>query len=184
MTPSEVLNAQVALGHVWRREGLGVCIEPPSAMALYAAVRNELGVDDIARWAHGAGHRVCYPRVTGPGQMRFIPTSSLPNTSEQWQSGAYNIPEPIGEPIEHDAIGLVLVPGTAFDHQGGRLGMGGGFYDRWLEQRLQEDAPLCCVGVCYDWQVVEQVPAQTHDHPMHYLLTPSGIVKIIDPTDR
>lgn len=72
-----------------------------------------------------------------------------------------------------EAIDLVLVPGMAFQLiNGKRLGKGGGFYDRFLQQ-----LPSSCtrVGICFDKQVWKRIPTENHDFPVHYLLTESGL---------
>ena len=62
---------------------------------------------------------------------------------------------------------VVIVPGLAFTRQGQRLGMGGGYYDRYL----QSQPDTFSVGVCYDWQVLDKLPLDTHDRPMNTLVT-------------
>jgi 5-formyltetrahydrofolate cyclo-ligase len=62
--------------------------------------------------------------------------------------------------IAADAIAAVLVPGVAFDRDGGRLGRGGGFYDRFLKT-VSEDC--LTIGVCLAGQLVEAVPREPHD---------------------
>jgi len=68
---------------------------------------------------------------------------------------------------------LILTPGLAFDHQGGRLGFGGGFYDRLL--------PLATrglrVGITYDELVLDAVPMQAWDCRVEWLATPGGLIK-------
>ncbi|MBQ7572207.1 MAG: 5-formyltetrahydrofolate cyclo-ligase [Bacteroidaceae bacterium] len=78
------------------------------------------------------------------------------------QEGAFHILEPVGDdfPLERYAdIGLVLVPGVAFDREGHRLGRGRGYYDRLLP-RLPHAYRL---GVCYPFQLLESVPHEPHD---------------------
>src|SRR5581483_3277806 len=62
---------------------------------------------------------------------------------------------------------LVLVPGVAFDFRGYRLGRGRGFYDRLL---AEVNSRTC--GVAFNEQIISQVPAEAHDVPMDYILTP------------
>jgi 5-formyltetrahydrofolate cyclo-ligase len=68
-------------------------------------------------------------------------------------------------------VEFALVPGVAFDGRGGRLGFGGGFYDRLLPLANR----AICVGVTYDELVVETVPVQAWDFRVGWLVTPSGV---------
>jgi 5-formyltetrahydrofolate cyclo-ligase len=68
--------------------------------------------------------------------------------------------EPVGALFTDLAlIDVVLVPGVAFDAQGHRLGRGKGYYDRFL----QSVSDIKKIGVCFDFQKVESVPAEAHD---------------------
>ena len=67
-------------------------------------------------------------------------------------------------------IGLVLVPGLAFDLSGGRLGQGGGFYDRWLAGFSGFTAALCRAPL-----LLERLPAEGHDLPVALVLTEEGL---------
>ena len=66
-------------------------------------------------------------------------------------------------------LDLVLVPGIAFDLIGGRLGYGRGYYDRFLKK-----TEGFRVGVCYESQVVDQVPMEAHDIHMQALISQKG----------
>lgn len=80
-------------------------------------------------------------------------------------------PELRGDPerqVAPTALDLILVPGVAFDPQGGRLGHGRGYYDRLLAQ-VRPDAVL--VGLAFECQIVPAVPCQTHDVAMDLVLT-------------
>ncbi len=92
------------------------------------------------------------------------------------KSGAYGILEPIPEQrisMVPEMFDLVIVPGVAFDRQGGRLGHGKGYYDRFLEQ-----TSAFRLGLAFDCQLIDKVPVELHDVPMHAILTESGIVEI------
>ncbi|MEM0984103.1 MAG: 5-formyltetrahydrofolate cyclo-ligase [Planctomycetota bacterium] len=74
--------------------------------------------------------------------------------------------------VELDRVGLVLVPGLAFDRAGRRLGRGAGFYDRFLEG-LGPEVVAC--GVSFEVQMVEEVPTEDHDARVRMILTESGL---------
>lgn len=92
--------------------------------------------------------------------------------------GYCRIPEPDpgrAAPVDPAAIDVVLVPGSVFDIHGGRLGYGGGYYDRFLAH----DAPQALrVGLAFAMQVVDRVPVLDHDIRLHYLVTEKEIRKI------
>lgn len=80
--------------------------------------------------------------------------------------------EPVGERLGVSAIGaadLVVVPALAVDRRGIRLGRGGGSYDRAL---ARVSAGALVVALLYDDELVERVPAEPHDRPVHAVITP------------
>ena len=83
------------------------------------------------------------------------------------EPGWYGVPAPQGEEVDPATIDLVLVPGLAFTPQGGRLGQGGGHYDRFLPT-LRHDCVT--VGVCFAEQLVDHLPGEDHDHVVHVVV--------------
>jgi len=111
----------------------------------------------------------CYlPRVgqNKPGLLHFVEYLK----DDKLQTGSFGILEPIFDPqkiIEPDDLDLVLMPLVAFDHQGNRLGTGGGYYDRTFAQASQ----LLLIGVAYACQEVPQIEASSHDVKLHGVVT-------------
>ncbi len=70
---------------------------------------------------------------------------------------------------------LLFVPGCAFDEAGGRMGYGGGFYDRFMEKYPE----VLRVALAYEEQLVEEVPREAHDKPVDVIITESHILKIL-----
>lgn len=90
----------------------------------------------------------------------------------------YGIREPRPEkvdPVEHDQIDLVIVPGVAFDEDGFRLGYGGGFYDRFIKN-LRPDC--ISVAIAFEYQVFKEVPKEDHDISVDFLITEKRIIKV------
>lgn len=78
------------------------------------------------------------------------------------QKGSYGIEEPQGELFtDYEKIDLAIIPGVAFDRQGNRLGRGKGYYDRLLKQLKAYK-----IGICFDFQICEQIPTEEFDKPM------------------
>ncbi|PWU11262.1 MAG: 5-formyltetrahydrofolate cyclo-ligase [Verrucomicrobia bacterium] len=92
---------------------------------------------------------------------------------EDLKLGPRGIREPTREnPFPLNQIDLIVVPGLAFDRKGGRLGRGGGHYDRILGR---EDCTGKVVGACFVSQIVPEVPREAHDSLVMALLTENGL---------
>lgn len=134
-------------------------------IALYAPIRNEVDTGLLFDEARRLGKRVLYPRVCGEA-MRFHEVTD----AACLEQGAFGILEPCatGAGYPPDEADLIVVPGVAFDTTGHRIGFGKGYYDRCLF-RLGKTPVL--VGLCHDFQLLEQIPSEGHDIRMQYLVT-------------
>ena len=70
---------------------------------------------------------------------------------------------------------LIILPGLAFDSEGARLGQGGGWYDRALENL---PAGVLCIGVCFDFQIVAAIPREPHDQNVSMIVTDKRILHV------
>jgi 5-formyltetrahydrofolate cyclo-ligase len=78
-------------------------------------------------------------------------------------------------------VDVIFVPGLAFDRSGVRLGQGSGWYDRALYQAHKgraETKPLLTIGICFEYQLVEQVPSEAHDECVDMVITESQILQV------
>jgi len=78
----------------------------------------------------------------------------------------------LGKEVAPEQLDCVMVPGVAFDRNGGRLGNGAGYYDRLLES-VRADAVL--IGVCFESQLVEQVAMDAHDVATDIVMTEKNL---------
>jgi 5-formyltetrahydrofolate cyclo-ligase len=106
------------------------------------------------------------PRVEG-NQLLLHRLMQLPT-----KRGAFNILEPDHSwpVIAPEDVELFLVPGLVFDRAGGRLGMGKGFYDRLLLSSRGYR-----LGVCWSFQLIQNVPIEAHDIRMQAICTEAGV---------
>lgn len=133
-----------------------------TVVALYSPVRNEVFTEEIFTVARHSGKIVAYPRVRGT-LLEFVEVAE----QQDLVSGAYGILEPGGtRVVPSAALELIVVPGVAFDLTGHRLGYGKGYYDRYLHTRRGQLA-----GLCFDFQLVETLPAEAHDVRMNLVVT-------------
>lgn len=107
-----------------------------------------------------------YPKIAGD-TLRFVRVGQ----ASELAPGAFDLLEPTG--TGEASPDLILVPGLAFDQWGGRLGRGKGFYDRWLTEHPETIA----AGVCFDLQIVDQVPTEPHDRQVQMIITDSRTIQ-------
>lgn len=116
----------------------------------------------------------------GPVGVPVIEAKGAPLGFRSWrpgcamEPGAYGAAVPVaGEVLVPE---VVIVPLVAFDRAGGRLGYGGGFYDRTL-QLLRARGPLFAVGFAYAAQEAESLPLEDTDQPLDAIVTDAGILR-------
>lgn len=155
------------------RSRLGELPELTSARAVlvYAAGSTEVDVSGAAADLRGAGITTLYPRVRGEN----LEVAAVDDPA-QLVPGHRDIPEPAGHAIDITAVDAILIPGVAFDLRGGRLGQGGGHYDRLLP-RIGDAVR---VGVAFACQIVPTVPRVDHDVPVDLIVTERSTQRIPD----
>ena len=128
---------------------------------LYHPLWDEVDVRPLFERALANGKRVILPTVKGED---IIPVEIT--TETQWVVGDFDILEPVAEPYD-GSIDLVVVPGVAFDNNKNRLGRGKGYYDRFLVKHPNAYR----LGVCFQFQMVAEVPTEPFDFPMNDIIT-------------
>ena len=151
----------------------------------YAAVRGEVGTEEIIRECMARGARVAMPRCdrsTGRVEARWIrdPDADL-------RPGLFGIPEPrpwACAEAPPGEIELFIVPGVGFDIWGARLGWGRGLYDEFLAGAPPSSTK---VGLAYEMQVAPRVPVRPGDVPVDAVVTEERAIdcrRIRDLLDR
>ncbi len=134
---------------------------------IYDHVGGELSLDSLVTHPAAAGKRFCYPLCLSRTEM----IAMVPGA---WQPGAYGIREPVRERSEEvppEAIDLVVCPGTAFDPACNRMGMGGGYYDRYLPRCVSAHV----VMAAFEAQKLPDVPADPWDRPVERVFTEDAV---------
>ena len=143
-------------------------IAAASTLLLYHGMGTEPDTAQLLEPLWALGKRVCLPRCLPGNQMeaRLVQRESalVPHPWGMLEPGT-DCP-----PVTPEEIDLVLVPGLAFDRSGGRLGQGGGFYDRWLTGFSGVTA-----GLCRDLLLLDRVPREAHDRAVDLVVTESGL---------
>lgn len=163
------------------------------AILSYLALPREVDTEPVNTEALGSGRLLALPRIEGEA-LSFRTVGSLDGP---WEQSGYRIREPgkdrprlaLDALLASGTAILLLVPGLAFDREGGRLGRGKGFYDRFLasadwsraaDARVAEapsaPATLISIGLCFSDQLVPAVPTGALDRRVDLLVTEEGMM--------
>ena len=124
----------------------------------YMSFDGEVNTEGMIRGAHRLGKIVAVP-VCKKHRLTLRPC--ILRNKAQLKNGPYGICEPaVKEYIKLEDLGLVIVPGVAFDKKGNRLGRGRGCYDYFLKRVPRDTARI---GLAFDFQILPSIPATTTD---------------------
>lgn len=141
-------------------------------LALYSPIQNEVGTEAILEDALATGKRVFFPKLNRRNGAEFVQITS----KAEFVVGRFGIAEPVGTNaislVDHAGL-VVFVPGLLFDRRGYRLGRGGGWYDRALAQLGNRGF---FIGLAYEVQVVDCLPAETWDQRVHCVITENRLI--------
>jgi 5-formyltetrahydrofolate cyclo-ligase len=136
-------------------------------VVLYAALPGELPTRPLYEIARASGKVLLWPRSVGRGRLEFAPCRRWEDLIPE-RYGVL-VPPPERESVALGAEDLLLVPGVAFDLRGGRLGRGGGHFDRVLGETGGR-GPLA-LGVGFEFQLLDEVPREPHDRAVDGVAT-------------
>ncbi len=137
-------------------------------IAVYVSFGDEVDTRKVIKEALTLGKRVVVPVVVGDEMHMYEISDPIKNLTRE---GPFGIPQPAtegAEPLPGEKIDLIAVPGVAFTREGKRLGRGKGFYDRFFRSLPDRTKK---VGLAYDLQIVEDMPAAAHDVAVDIVLT-------------
>lgn len=138
-------------------------------IGFYSAINKEVNLESLIGEALLKNKKVFFPRTwLKERKLTFHQVFSLSDL----KPGAFNILEPpVTAPlIEVSNLDLLFVPGVAFDLSKGRLGYGGGFYDRILS-----NTKAIKIGVAFSFQIFKKLPLEVHDQKVDWIVTEEGI---------
>lgn len=143
-------------------------IDPPkgATVSVFLSIGSELDTSPLIQSLRARECRVALPCVEA---------AERPLVFRLWNDGdplveesfGTRAPAPEAEAVRPD---ILIVPLLAFDREGYRLGYGGGFYDRTLEE-LRAEKPVTAAGIAYAAQEVDAVPREATDQPLDWIVT-------------
>ncbi len=141
---------------------------------LYAPLADEVDVWPLAAWMLARDIEVALPMVDWEREQ-MVAASYWGDEAELETTGP-GIRQPRAseelDVYEPSSLDAVIVPGVAFDAAGGRLGRGGGYYDRYLSGPI---GSVRAIGAGFTHQMVDNVPREPHDRMVDVLVTPAGV---------
>jgi 5-formyltetrahydrofolate cyclo-ligase len=140
-------------------------------LAGYLPMRTE--IDPLPAMAEAAAH--------GAVGVPVIMAKDQPLQFRTWTPECATVPGTFGAPVPKAGDWMVpqilIVPLVAFDLRGGRLGYGGGFYDRTL-QALRAQGPVLAIGFAFAAQQTDDLPLEPTDQPLDMIVTEAGVLTV------
>ena len=141
---------------------------------VYLSFGSEFDTAPAIAWLRGRGVTIVLPRVER--EPRGLVLHEVADPQTDLAPGVWGIREPVSARcprVERESVDLVLAPGVAFTPDGGRLGYGGGFYDRLLADWPGRPPIL---AAAFDMQVLDELPLAAHDVPVDAVVTESRVL--------
>ena len=140
-----------------------------SCVCFYVSLPTEVDTVSMIDQALETGKRVVVP--LSDLENKELKLFQITNPRTDLKKGAYGIFEPdprSATPVDPGEVDCVVVPGIVFDEKKNRIGRGHGFYDRFLNKFGPK---VFKVGLAFSFQVIPQVPQESHDEPLDLVLT-------------
>lgn len=139
---------------------------------VYVSFRDEINTIKLIERALLESKNVYVPKVYNKIKtMKAIFIDSLDNL----ERNKMGILEPKDDTlvIDKNNIDLIIVPGAVFDKSFNRIGYGGGYYDKYLEEIRKKDNKI---ALAYDFQIIDEIESERHDIKMDYIITEKRIL--------
>lgn len=142
------------------------------SLSCYLAAPTEPETRLFLTWAFEQGIRVLLPVSRDDGLLDWVDS----NGTDEENEGLDGSPEPTGEllgPIAINDVDLILVPASAVDRSGTRMGWGRGYFDKTLGS-MEKRPPV--YAIIFDAELMEDLPREIHDQPVDGVITPSALI--------
>lgn len=149
--------------------------DTPKTVAAYMPYLDEPDIKPLLQELLAAGWTVVMPAVEN-NQLVFRQITDLSQNRKHPVTGIMEAP-PECPKVDDATIVDAIVPGRAFTRTGDRMGRGNGGYDIWIGHRRRAKASTRFVGVCFECQVMTELPMEAHDQKVDAVLTARGPIK-------
>ena len=142
------------------------------AVMAYAPMADEVQLQGLLEHSLQVGKLLALPYVISQGLMAAVRLKALAALTE----GAYGIltvADEGREMLPSGSLDMIVVPGVAFGLDGSRLGMGAGFYDRFMSEN---EPQALRIALCFDCQLAEEIPMEKHDQRVEAIITETRFI--------
>ena len=143
----------------------------------YSSFGSEVDTRPLLEQVLSEGKTLVLPKINQASNTLSL--HAVSDLQGQMVEGMWGIHEPspvLCKEVEPHVLDFILIPGLAFDPHGGRLGYGKGYYDKLLSGCLSTGGRPWLVAGAFNFQVIDRVPMEAHDIPIHAVVTESGCI--------
>jgi 5-formyltetrahydrofolate cyclo-ligase len=139
-------------------------------VAAYLPYSAEPDIGGFLEWAKNNGVRLIMPVSNSDGTLDWV------SYSGESRIGIFGFAEPSGPAAKLSDAQLFVIPASAADRNGNRLGKGKGYYDKALAEPELRGIPVA--AVIYTDELLDEIPTEPHDHPVDFVVTPDTCIAI------
>jgi 5-formyltetrahydrofolate cyclo-ligase len=139
-------------------------------VAAYLPFSTEPDIGGFLDWAKTNGVRLIMPVSNADGTLGWV------SYDDETRIGIFGFAEPSGPAAKLSDAQLIVIPASAADRNGNRLGKGKGYYDKALAEPDVHGIPVA--AVIYTDELLDEIPTEAHDHPVDFVVTPESCVAI------
>ena len=168
----DALEMEVRIDLSWLMAGYAgeISFDPGTIISGFLPIRSEIDARPLMAELRKMGAQLCLPAVTSKTEIIF---RKFDRQSELFQAGFGTLAPSKDAPVLDPAI--MLVPLSAFDARGHRIGYGAGHYDRAIAKLIEKGMTPRLFGLGFECQRIDHVPDEPHDVPLEAIITESGL---------
>ncbi len=142
---------------------------PPALIALFSPYVDEPDITPLITELLKKKNVICMGKL----EANHMVMHHIRSVADVHRNPVTNILEPRDDsPAEEGKISVAIVPGRAFTQKGERMGRGNGGYDDWIAAQRKRSPNTQYVGICFDCQIVQDLPTEPHDQAVDTVITP------------
>ena len=168
----DALPLELRIDRAWLMAGYAgeIQFDPATIISGFLPIRSEIDARPLMAELRKRGAQLCLPAVISKTEIIF---RKFDRQGELVPAGFGTLAPPKDSPALDPQI--MLVPLSAFDARGHRIGYGAGHYDRAIAKLIEKGMTPRLIGLGFDCQRVDQVPDEPHDVPLESIITESGL---------